>query len=98
MSHRHRRGRPEDQQPAQIKRMPDISVKAGSPEIDRRVIFSSEVEVDLPKPEKIEVVDEEGASEHCEPSESEERVKTSAARRVLQVPDHSADWPPLPEE
>src|SRR5262245_56117004 len=77
--------------------MPDIFIRSGSPETERRIRLSPQMQVDLPQPEQIEVIDEEGAYEYRHPAQAVNRVKRSAARNVFHMPHDSSNRTPLPE-
>src|SRR5262245_19930334 len=98
MGSSHSRSRPERKQPSEIQWMSDVSVRPWRSESQPRIGRPAQVEIDLPEPEKIEVVDQKRADQHDEPSHCEESCERETDRSVFYIPDHAAHRAPLPEE
>ena len=94
----HRRRGPESDQEACHHGMTDITVKAKRFEFNRAIWKPRRKEIDLPKSEQVEVVDQECGQEHDRPPEPEDGMQEPAARRIADVPDNGGDRPPLPEQ
>ena len=76
--HRHRRRGPEREEPAQIQRVTNQSIRARGDEVQRRVLAATEVQPDLAKSEQVEVVDQQGGDEHQQEPEAEKAVEHRA--------------------
>jgi len=90
--------RPEGDEEAEQKGMPDNSVEPSFLEHHRCVLPSSETEENLPQSEEVEVMDREGAIENKAPTKREEESKNESTRRVLDMPYDPGHGLPFPEE
>src|SRR5215813_6668841 len=98
MRNGHRRSRPKCEQPAEIQWMADVPVRPRRSESQPRIRPGEQIEVDLPKSEKIKVVDQKRADQHDEPSQCEERGDRKTCSCIFYIPNHAAYRTPLPEE
>src|SRR5512135_139481 len=78
--------------------MTNIAIEAKGLEPNWRVLTARGVEVDLTKPEQVEVIDQERGEEHDRPSGPEDRVQKPATNRISDLPEDGGNRPPLPEE
>ena len=60
----HRGRRPESEDEAEVEGMADVVVKSGRLKAHRPVFQPFQMQIDLPEPKEIEVVDQEGADQY----------------------------------
>src|ERR1700741_4483491 len=95
---RHPRCRPEGEQEAEVERVAHELVEERNHEVRVLVLDAAQIAGDLPQPEEIEVVDQEGAQQYREPAEDRERNEDRGERAAARIPDDSRHRPPLPHE
>src|SRR5215831_7408592 len=93
--HGHRRCGPEREDEPEIKRVADPLVKPRSPELRSGEIPPPRREVDLAKPEQLEVVQEKRREQRHEPPERREGIDCEPGHRCPDVPHDG--WNRLPE-
>src|SRR5262245_51079681 len=83
MGRGHPGSRPEDDQPAQIKRMSNLSVQPRRSEIDRSLMAATQVEPYLPQPEQVEVIDQACANQQQHPAEEVQSIDRPESRLIF---------------
>lgn len=96
MSDRHHRRCPKGNQEPQHDRMADELVEAGDSETQVGVFPVTQIQVYLPQPEQVKVVDHEGTQEDDQPTDKKDSLEQDLARGILYHPNKSGDGSPLP--
>lgn len=91
----HQWDRPESDEQAEHERVADEAVEAACHEGNRLVVAPAKVEIDLPQPEEIEVIDEEGRKQRESPAKGEENPQDGIQSSLAKVPDDGLNRLPL---
>jgi hypothetical protein len=95
---RHYRCGPEEDDKTEINRVTHQVVQERRPEPHRRHRLADEIVGDLMQAEQFEVIDQERADKNKDPTEQTDAQKRGGELRVIHLPHHCRERPPLPEQ